>query len=510
MLLTDLARDLGDKRAVVLGDSGRSLTFRQLEAESNRIARVLRARGLRRGDHLALLFDNCLELFPVVWAAQRTGLRYTPVNWHLSAAEAVHIVADCGARLLISAPGLESVASAVEQACPGIDRIVTGTVSGVPDLATLTADVDNAPIGDEAEGYYMFYSSGTTGRPKGVLPELSGAPFGTGLPIDHRMASVFGFDRTSVYLSAGPLYHAAPLAWTLGTIRNGGTAVIMERFDAEAALGLIERHRVTHAQFVPTMFVRMLKLSAEIRDEYDMSSLCSVVHSAAPCPVAVKQQMIDWLGPCLVEFYGGTEGSGFCTIDSVTWLARPGSVGQPLRGAVHICDTAGRELGPGEVGVVWFSGAGRFSYHGDSAKTAAAHNDRGWNTLGDLGHIDSDGFLYLSGRRSDLILSGGVNIYPQEIEDVLILHPAVADVGVIGLPDEEYGQRVHAVVALADPTSSEGALMAELMEYCRDRLAHFKCPRSIDVGAVPRLPSGKLLRRALLDGYTIDNSGALG
>ncbi len=494
MHLTTLAAEFGDKPAIIMGDSGAALSYRELEAESNRIARLFREFGLRTGDHIATLFDNTIELFPIVWAAQRAGLLYTPVNWHLSESEASYIVRDCGAKVLLYSLRLEHLAAAIGRDQPDLRRVGAGAQS----LTELLDGTSTAPIRDEAEGYYMFYSSGTTGRPKGILPRISGMPFGTGLPIDHRMAAAFGFDRDTVYLSPGPLYHAAPLAWTMGTIRNGGTAVVMEKFEAEQALGLIDRHRVTHAQFVPTMFVRMLKLPEPVRRHYDVSGLRVVVHSAAPCPVEVKERMIDWLGPVLLEFYGGSEGTGFCMIDTPAWLTHRGSVGKLMRGTVHICDEDGNELAPGEIGTVWFADAGDFAYHHNAAETAAAHNVRGWNTLGDLGHVDAEGYLYLSGRRTDLILSGGVNIYPQEIEDVLALHPAVADVAIIGLPDAEFGQRVHAVVQPADPRARGPRLAEELIAHCRSNLGHFKCPRSVSFDAVPRLPSGKLLRRELI------------
>ncbi|MFI7667581.1 acyl-CoA synthetase [Nocardia sp. NPDC049526] len=501
MQLTTLAADLADKPAIIMGGSGATLTFRELEARSNQMARMLRARGLRTGDHIALLFDNTIDMFPIVFAAQRSGLFYTPVNWHLSESEAIYIVENCEARILLSAPAVEDSAAAIGGALPGLERIVTGDVSGVQSLGDAIAGCPADPIEDETEGYYMFYSSGTTGRPKGILPEISGLPFGAGLPIDHRMAAAFGFDRDTVYLSPGPLYHAAPLAWTIGTIRNGGTAVVMEKFDAEQALRLIERHRVTQGQFVPTMFVRMLKLPEAVRARYDVSGLRAVVHSAAQCPVEVKEQMIDWFGPKLVEFYGGTEGTGFCMIDTPTWLTHKGSVGKPLRGIPHICDDDGNELKPGEIGTIWFGDAGQFSYHRDPDKTASAYNDKGWNTLGDLGYVDEQGYLYLSGRRTDLILSGGVNIYPREIEDTLTLHPAVDDVAVIGIPDPEFGQRVHAVVQPAAPATPGPDLAAALIAYCREHLGHYKCPKSVSFEPVPRLPSGKILRRELMKAY---------
>jgi len=494
MHLTRLARELGGKPAIVMGASGDTLTYRELEARSNRIAHLFRRRGLRPGDHIALLFGNTIDVFPVVWAAQRAGLLYTPVNWHLAESEASYIVRNCEARLLVSSAELEPLAAAVTG---DLERLMTGgRVAGVESLDDAAASCSDEPIEDEVEGYYMLYSSGTTGRPKGILPELTGAPFGTGLPIDHLMADRFGFGRDTVYLSTGPIYHAAPLGWTTGTVRGGGTAVVIEKFDAEDTLRLIERHGVTHGQFVPTMFVRMLKLPAAIRDRYDVSSLRVVVHAAAPCPVEVKDRMIDWFGPKLVEFYAGSEGSGFCMIDTPSWLAHRGSVGKPVLGVVHILDDEGRELGPHETGTVWFGETRRFAYHGDPEKTAGVHNDRGWNTLGDLGHVDEDGYLYLSDRRTDLILSGGVNIYPREIEDLLALHPAVEDVAVVGLPDAEFGQRVHAVV---QPAGTAGPDLAdELIAYCRDNLGHYKCPKTVSFEDVPRLPSGKILRRELL------------
>ncbi|MCW2866689.1 MAG: lcfB 4 [Marmoricola sp.] len=494
MHLTKLAQELGDKPAVVMGGSGRTLSYAELEAESNRIAHVFAGLGLGVGDHVAILVENDLRLFPVVWAAQRSGLLYTPVNWHLTVEEASYIVDNCEATVLVSSPRLETLAaSAAATASRTVTRLVVGG-----SLDELSAAAPETPLATETEGYYMLYSSGTTGRPKGIVPDLPGDPFGTGIQIDHMMAAAFGFGRDTVYLSPGPLYHAAPLGWSLGTIRNGGTVVVMEKFDAAQALALIGRHSVTHAQFVPTMFVRMLKLPEGERTSFDVTSLRVVVHAGAPCPVEVKRQMIDWLGPRLVEFYAGSEGTGFFMIDSLAWLEHPGSVGRPLLGKVHITDDAGTELPVGEVGTVWFSEVRQFEYHGDADKTAAAWNDKGWTTLGDLGHVDDDGYLYLSDRRADLILSGGVNVYPREIEDVLVLHPSVQDVAVVGAADDEFGQRVHAFVQAAPGVEAGLALERELTAYAREHLAGFKVPRAWTfLDELPRLPSGKLLKRNL-------------
>lgn len=502
MNLTELTERYGDKPAIVMAGTGDSLTYRELEQRSNRIAHLFRSRGLRAGDHIAILMQNQSELFPVVWAAQRSGLLYTPVNWHLSTEEAAYIVANCGARMLIHSASLTNLAQAAEAAAPDLRSrlVVGGTADDTERLEDAVVTMPITPIDDESEGYYMLYSSGTTGRPKGILPTLTGQPFGTGLGIDHLMGTAFGFGPDTVYLSPGPLYHAAPLGWTLGTVRNGGTAIVMEKFDAEDTLRLVDEYQVTHAQFVPTMFVRMLKLSSAVRDRYDVSSLRLVIHAAAPCPIEVKQRMIDWFGPKLTEFYSGSEGTGFFMINTPDWLSHRGSVGRAVQGVVHICDDDGNELASGEVGTVWFSDVQRFEYLGDAAKTAEAFNDKGWNTLGDFGHVDADGYLYLSARRSDLILSGGVNIYPQEIEDALTLHPAVFDVAVIGLPDEEMGQRVHAVVQPAPGVTTGPDLEHDLIEHCRTKLARYKVPRAIEFGEVPRLPSGKILRRALMAG----------
>jgi long-chain acyl-CoA synthetase len=477
-----LAAQPADKIAVVVPGVGEPLTYGQLDERSRQLARLLFDRGIRPGDHVAILLENRPELLVVAWAAQRSGLYYTPVNWHLAADEARYVITDCGAKVLFTSATLEPLAEGT-----AADRVL------VEDLPELLHGADPTPLEREREGYYMFYSSGTTGRPKGIKPPLQDVPFGTGSALDQLVRTIYGIGPDTTYLSTGPLYHAAPLGWSLSTMRHGGTVVTMERFDAEECLRLIERHRVTHAQFVPTMFVRMLKLTQRTRARYDVSSLRAVVHAAAPCPIAVKEQMIDWFGPIVHEYYAGSEGNCFFAIDSPTWLTRKGSVGQSAMGAVHILDEAGRDVAVGEVGTIWFEGTTQFAYHNDPAKTAGAYNDRGWSTLGDVGHLDADGFLYLSDRRSDLILTGGVNVYPAEVEAVLVQHPEVTDVAVIGVPDEEMGQRVKAVVQ-REPGSP--VTEQELLAWTRDRLAHFKCPREIAFDDhLPRLPSGKILRR---------------
>ncbi|NYI75556.1 AMP-binding protein [Nocardioides panzhihuensis] len=504
MHLSDLAGTHGAKPAVIDGSTGETLSFTELEAASNRIARAFEGLGLRHGDHVAILAENTLDLFPVVWAAQRSGLLYTPVNWHLAADEAAYIVENCGARVLLHTEHLAELAGVIAAAVSLEHRItIDGRAAGGESLLDLTDGLSTEPRENESEGYYMLYSSGTTGRPKGILPSLPDEPFGTGIQIDHMMADNFGFDDSTVYLSPGPLYHAAPLGWSLGTTRNGGTVVMMGKFDAELCLQLIARHGVTHGQFVPTMFVRMLKLPGAVRTAYDVSSLRLVIHAAAPCPVDVKEQMIEWLGPKLVEFYAGSEGTGFFMIGSSDWLDHKGSVGKAVLGTPHVLDDDGNELPAGEIGTVWFADIRPFAYHHDEDKTASAFNDRGWNTLGDLGRLDDEGYLYLSDRRTDLILSGGVNIYPREIEDVLALHPAVADIAVLGIPDAEFGQSVHAVVDPAGGVQAGPELEQLLKAYLRERIAGYKVPRSFTFGAVPRLPSGKILRRELITRFEV-------
>ncbi|WGL54112.1 acyl-CoA synthetase [Nocardioides sp. BP30] len=492
-------------KAAVVDETGARLTYAELEAASNRIAHHLRRLGLRRGDHVAIASENRLDLFPILWAAQRTGLLYTMVNWHLTADEASYVVTNCEATVLLVSATLRELAADL----PAVPHRLSfgGSLPGFDALEPAVSGLPETPVEAQSEGSPMLYSSGTTGRPKGILPATQEVPFGTGLRFDHLMQDSFGFDSSTIYLSPGPLYHAAPLGWSLGAIRAGGTTVFTDRFDAELVLALVERHRVTHAQFVPTMFVRMLKLPTEVRGRYDLASLRLVIHAAAPCPVEVKRAMIAWVGPILTEFYSGSEGNCFFMIDSAEWLVHPGSVGRPAVGHVHICDPGGRELPPGEIGEVWFDGMPPFAYHGDREKTRAAYDERGWSTLGDLGHVDEEGFLYLSDRRTDLIVSGGVNIYPREIEDALILHEAVADVAVVGLPDEEFGQRVHAVVAPAPGVAPGAELEAALDRHLRGRIAGFKVPRSYAFEEVPRLPSGKILRRVLADRYRTPTPG---
>ncbi len=490
-----------DKPAVVIEPSGASLTYRELDEASNRVAHLLRGRGVAAGDKVAVLLGNGLPWYEVVWACLRSGLYVVPVNWHLTADEAGYIVSDSGATVLFADGDLSGVVAAMGDHLAGVTHrfAVGGTVPGFEPYEPAVAGQPTTLVEGEREGSWMFYSSGTTGRPKGILTGLPATAVGDPQPFSMLLQFLYGFTADTVYLSPAPLYHAGPAGWTTHTHRLGGTAVVMERFDPEAFLALVERHRVTQSNVVPTHLIRMLKLDPAVRARYDLSSLRYLVHAAAPCPVEVKRAVIEWLGPIVHEFYSASEGVGFCTIGPEEWLAHPGSVGRSLHGVLHILGDDGEELPPGEEGEVWFETEHRFVYHGDPDKTAGAWNDRGWSTIGDIGRVDEEGYLYLTDRRANMIISGGVNIYPREIEDVLVMHPSVEDVAVLGVPQPDMGEQVKAFVQLraGEPATDEQA--EQLVGWCRDRLSHFKCPRTVAfVDELPRLPSGKLLKRRLL------------
>lgn len=489
-----------DRPAVVVGSTGQTLTYGQLEARSNQVAHVLREHGLGLGDHVAILLPNGTEFFEVMWGALRAGIYVTPVNWHLNPAEVAYILDDCGASLLFGSAELLTALGADGALAQDRRVAVGGQVAGSPEYEALLADAPTDPIADQSEGMYMFYSSGTTGRPKGIKPPVIGGELGEPSSFTMLMQGLYAFGEESIYLSPSPLYHAAPAGYTTGAHRLGSTAVVMERFDPVETLELIERHRVTHVQFVPTHMVRLLKLPEEVRSRYDLSSLQYVIHAAAPCPPEVKKDVIDWLGPIVHEYYSGSEGVGFCAIGSEEWLAHPGSVGRSMMGAVHVLGPGGDELGPGQEGQIFFEPMTRFEYHGDPDKTAAAFNDQGWSSLGDIGWVDEEGYLYLTDRVSNMIISGGVNIYPREVEDLLVVHPAVADVAVIGVPHPEMGEAVRAIVEPAEPVADADAFGRELIARCRDQLTHYKCPTSVAVvDELPRLPTGKIAKRMFDD-----------
>ncbi len=508
-----IAARMPDHPALVMGSTGEVVTYRQLDERSNRLAQLFRARGLRPGDCIALFMENQVRFMEVTWATQRAGLYCTPINSHLTAPEVEYIVDDCAARILVSSRQLAGVlADMSPDATPRVEgRLVVDTADGVP--AELTAagweSYEDAvaafppePIADECEGGFAFYSSGTTGRPKGIVRPLTFSPMGEGPNPLTYFFQLCHFDPGCVYLSPAPLYHAAPISWSMEVQRVEGTVVLMERFDAQQALALIERYGVTCGQFVPTMFIRMLKLPDDVRARYDLSSLRSVVHAAAPCPVDVKHQMMEWWGPIIYEYYSSTEGAGATFVTPDEWLAHPGTVGKPMADRIHILDDDGNELPPGEAGTIWSEGALGFEYRNDPGKTAEAVNTLGYKTVGDIGYLDDEGYLYLTDRKAHMIIAGGVNIYPQETENVLVAHPKVLDVAVIGVPDDDLGEQVKAVVQPMEWSDAGPELEQELIEFCRSRLAHYKCPRSVDFDReLPRLDTGKLYKRALRDRY---------
>jgi len=492
-----------NRRAYVMADSGRSVTFGELEETSNQGAQLFRSLGLNAGDHIAIMLENHWRFLQICWAAQRAGLYYTAISWRLQQQEVEYIVNNCEARVFITSRERRDLAQSLDGALPKVEKryMLDATAPGFESWEQAIAAMPSVPIVDQSEGQSMLYSSGTTGFPKGIKRPLSGVAFGEidALPV---MNTLYGADENSIYLSPAPLYHAAPLGFSMACLRNGIQVVVMEHFDAERALRCIEQYRVTHSQWVPTMFVRLLKLPPESRSKYDVSSLRCAIHAAAPCPIPIKEQMIEWWGPVIFEYYAGTEGNGFVQLNSQEWLAHKGSVGRALNCTLHICDDEGRELPVGEPGTIYFGGGGQFEYYKDPDKTAESRHPHGWSTLGDVGYLDAEGFLYLTDRKHFMIISGGVNIYPQEAENILITHPSVYDVAVFGVPNEEFGEEVKAVVQPVDMAQASPQLAQQLIDYCRSHLSHIKCPRSVDFEAqLPRHPTGKLYKRLLKDRY---------
>ncbi len=497
------AQSQPDKPAYVMAGSGEVVTYAQLDARSNQGAHLFRSLDLQAGDVIAILMENNARFFEVAWAAQRAGLYFVCVSTKLTAGEVEYILKDCGAKVLITSTAMGPLIDEIAKLVPALTLYAVGGPHGVyASFEAARAGQPTTPIADETAGSDMLYSSGTTGRPKGVKPALSGGPIDAPNALQMMAQGLFGFSGDSVYLSPAPLYHAAPLRWCMTVHKLGGAVVVMEKFDPEAALALIERHKISCGQFVPTHFVRMLKLPEALRAKYDVSSMKSAVHAAAPCPAPVKEQMIAWWGPVIYEYYAGTEGNGFCWINSENWLAHKGSVGQAVLGELRICDENGDALPPRTEGTVYFANGPAVNYHNAPEKTAESYNKHGWTTLGDVGWADEEGYLYLTDRKSFMIISGGVNIYPQEIENLLITHPKVADAAVVGAPCEEMGEQVVAVIQPMDQTDDQTALAAELMAFARANLSHVKSPRRIDFMAeLPRHPTGKLYKRLIRDAY---------
>jgi len=496
-----------DKPAIIMSPSGDTVTYGELDRQANQMSHLFRSAGFQRGDHIAFCLENRSEFLPLAWGAHYAGLYYTAISSRLMAEEMAYIINDCGARAFITSPYKANDAAAIIPDTPNVEvRLsIGGVFEGHESFEDAIAGQPATPLEGRLEAADMLYSSGTTGRPKGVKVPMPEDPLGTPTGLLLLVTAIFGVSEDCVYLSPAPLYHAAPLRFCMSVHRVGGTVVAMERFDAEEALAAIEKHKVTTSQWVPTMFVRMLKLDPEVRDKYDLSSLGAAVHAAAPISIEVKEQMIDWWGPILHEYYAGTEGNGFCYVSSADWLTHKGTVGTPLIGELHIVDDEGNEVPVGEEGTIYFGEGGEFAYHNDDDKTADSRLANGWSTLGDVGKVDADGFLYLTDRKAYMIISGGVNIYPQEAENALTMHPEVFDVAVIGVPNEDFGEEVKAVVQpVTMPADEEAARILErtLIDHCRNQLADVKCPRSVDFRTeLPRHPTGKLYKRLLKDEY---------
>ena len=493
-----------DHPAMIMAGSGETVTFGEMDAYANRFAQLLRARGLERGDHFAVLMENNVHYLQVVWGSQRAGTMMVPISTRLTAPEIAYILKDAGAKFLLTSTHYAEAIAGIRNECPDLPLLIVGGEGDEHYEAALAAQ-PSEPIADQAPGQYMLYSSGTTGRPKGVKPAppedddilainpLVGlAVMGAGMPADGSM----------VYLSPAPLYHAAPIGWCTTAQRLGGTVVVMEKFDPEHALQTIEKYKVTDSQWVPTHFVRMLKLDPEVRTRYDLSSHQRALHAAAPCPVPIKREMIEWWGPIINEYYAGSEGIGMTLIKAEDWLTHPGSVGKAIHGTLHVCDAEGEELPAGQDGLLFFENDQIPTYHNDPEKTREAMHPKGWMTLGDIGHVDEDGFLFLTDRKSHMIISGGVNIYPQEIENLLVTHDKVMDAAVIGAPCPDFGEKVVAVVQPMDMAEAGDALEAELRDFLAPSLAKIKMPKLFDFRPqLPREANGKLYKRELRDEY---------
>ncbi|OBH03721.1 fatty-acid--CoA ligase FadD4 [Mycobacterium sp. E1747] len=495
------------KPAVILHPSGTVITFDELEARANRLAHYFRRAGLVEGDAVAILMENNEHIHAVMWAARRSGLYYVPINTHLTAAEAAYIIDNSAAKAIIGSAALrktcENLAEQLPRGLPELLLIADEDLAGWQRYPECVAGEPDTPIDDEREGDLLQYSSGTTGRPKGIKRELPHVPPSEAPSMMSALVS-FWMDPDSIYLSPAPLYHTAPSVWSMSAQAGGVTTVVLEKFDAEGCLDAIQRHRVTRGQFVPAMFTRMLKLPEAVRSSYDLSSLQRVMHAAAPCPVEIKKQMMDWWGPIIDEYYASSEAHGSTLITAEEWLAHPGSVGKPMVGAVHILDENGNELPSGQAGEIYFEGGNSFEYLNDPTKTAASRDKHGWATVGDIGYLDEEGYLYLTDRRHHMIISGGVNIYPQEAENLLVTHPKVLDAAVFGVPDDEMGQRVLAAVQTVDPDDATDEFADELLAWLRDRLAHYKCPKSIAFETqLPRTDTGKLYKNGLIEKYSV-------
>jgi long-chain acyl-CoA synthetase len=492
-----------DKPALIMAATKRVQSYRELNARSIKIARLLDQIGVEQGETIAILSENNLDFLNVCWAAQRSGRYYSPISFRFVADEISYILEDSDAKaLFVDSKCVDSAKDALGQLKKEIPVYeITGDSNAFLSLDSALESISDEALKVEVEGQDLLYSPGTTGKPKGVKFPLKFNPITAGA-VQVLMAGLYNATKDCVYLCPAPLYHAAPLRFTMAISRLGGTAVIMDHFEEKSYLSLIEQYRVTHTQVVPTMFIRLLKYNQEIRHQYDLSSLRCIIHAAAPCPIEVKKEIINWFGPIIYEYYAGTEGNGFVACNSEEWLKHPGTVGKPLLGKIHILDENHNEQPVGCDGVIYFEGGQEFEYLNDKEKTKSSRTEKGWTTLGDIGHLDKDGYLYLTDRLSYMIISGGINIYPQEVENVLISHPKVADVAVFGIPNEEFGEEVKAVVQPMMRNWDPTALEQELISFAKTKLASYKCPKSIDFkDELPRHPNGKLYKRLLREEY---------
>ena len=495
-----------DRAAAIHSGTGEELSFRELDERSNQLAQAFHSLGLRKGDHVAIMSKNDLIFYEVAWAALRSGLYLTTINRYLSAEEAAYIINDSESQALIVNAELGEVTEHLPSLTQGCQHgfAYSGTVPGYESYLEFRDSQSREPLAEEPLGSFMLYSSGTTGKPKGIKHPLADVSVGDHNPHHAFHQELWGFDENSVFLSPAPIYHAAPAVLSTSAQALGGTAVIMPGFKPQEALAAIDRYKVTHSQWVPTHFTRFLKMPEEDRVGYDLSSHKFAIHAAAPCPMEVKQQMLDWWGPIIYEYYSGTESVGSTHVTPDEWLKYPGTVGQSMGGPIHICDEEGNELPVGTAGMVYFEMSKDFEYHNDSKKTKTARHPihAHWAGLGDIGYLNEEEFLFLTDRATFMIISGGVNIYPQEVENALTLHPKVADVAVIGVPHEDMGEEVKAIIQVEEGIQESPELAEELIEYTRERLAHYKCPRSVDFKeSLPRLPTGKLYKQVLKDEY---------
>lgn len=494
--------------AYILADSGEEITYKTLAERICKGSQLFRSLNINHGDHIAILMENNSWYLSVIWAAQSAGLYYTCISTSLSAEELEFILNDCKARLLITSPKASQRLPQTHK-LPFLEYrlMVQGLYEGFESYEFLLEQQKNQLVSEACEGRQMLYSSGTTGRPKGVLLPLSGRKIGEADPFSEFMKSQFHFGPATMHYIPTPLYHAAPMVYCLAATRSGGTVVISEKFNELEVLSILEKYQISHTQWVPTMFVKLLKLPEELRAKFDPSHLKMVMHGAAPCPIPIKEAMISWWGPVLEEYYSGSEGCGVSVVSSEEWLQKKGTVGKPIIGTPHIVDEDGNELATGEIGNIYWEGGEDFSYNNDPAKTQKAYLPNGWSTYGDIGYLDKDGYLFLVDRQNDLMIIGGVNVYPQEAEDLLISHELVRDAAVFGIPHPEYGEEVKAIVQLLNQDQLRPDLETQLIEYCRQKLAKVKCPRSVEFrDYIPRTASGKLLRRILKEEYRSSNT----